>query len=78
MRRESGQAVVSELAGERLDVSVDMRLPFKDAKSRLLEDFESRYWRGLLAATGGNVTEAARRGGIHRKSLEYIVKKLEL
>lgn len=77
-RQEARQAVVSELDGARLEVSVDVHLPFKDAKARLLEDFESRYWRRLLEASGGNVTEAARRGGIHRKSLEYIVRKLEL
>jgi DNA-binding NtrC family response regulator len=77
-RGEVRQAVVSELDGARLEVSVDVHLPFKDAKARLLEDFESRYWRRLLEASGGNVTEAARRGGIHRKSLEYIVRKLEL
>ena len=35
-------------------------------------------WQRLLDATGGNISEAARRGGIHRKSLEYIVKKLDL
>ena len=53
-------------------------LPFKDAKARLLSTFERRYWRRHLEATGGNVSEAARQGGIHRKSLEYLVKKLDL
>jgi DNA-binding NtrC family response regulator len=77
-RPEARPSVVSELDGARLEVSVDVHLPFKDAKARLLEDFESRYWKRLLEASGGNVTEAARRGGIHRKSLEYIVRKLEL
>ena len=56
----------------------DYSLPFKDAKARLLEAFERRYWGQRLEATGGNVSEAARQGGIHRKSLEYLVKKLDL
>ncbi len=56
----------------------DYGLPFKDAKARLLESFERRYWRQRLQATEGNVSEAARLGGIHRKSLEYLLKKLDL
>jgi DNA-binding NtrC family response regulator len=57
---------------------VHMDLPFKDAKARLVEAFETAYWRRLLDTTGGNISEAARRAGIHRKSAEYLVKKLEL
>ena len=64
--------------GERLQRGVDIDLPFKDAKARLLDVFETRYWSRLLEMTHGNISEAARRGGIHRKSLEYIVKKLDL
>jgi len=64
--------------GNRTLLSVDFELPFKDAKQRLLEVFETRYWTRLLDETGGNISEAARRGGIHRKSLEYVVKKLDL
>jgi DNA-binding NtrC family response regulator len=64
--------------GERLQLGVDIDLPFKDAKARLLDAFETRYWARLLERTTGNISEAARRGGIHRKSLEYIVKKLDL
>jgi DNA-binding NtrC family response regulator len=67
-----------DIGVERLELGVDIDLPFKDAKSLLLEAFETRYWSRLLERTQGNVSEAARRGGIHRKSLEYIVKKLDL
>lgn len=58
--------------------AVDESLPFKDAKARLVEAFERRYWSRLLEASEGNVSEAARRGGIHRKSLEYLLRKLDL
>ncbi|MFT7580224.1 MAG: DNA-binding NtrC family response regulator [Myxococcota bacterium] len=64
--------------GSGATLRVDFDLPFKDAKARLLDVFETRYWRRLLDAAGGNISEAARRGGIHRKSLEYLVKKLDL
>ena len=56
-------------------ISVDYKLPFKDAKERLIDEFERVYWTRLLARTGGNISEAARQGGIHRKSLEYLLKK---
>jgi len=60
------------------DWRVDLTLPFKDAKARLIDTFERRYWTERLAAAQGNVSEAARQGGIHRKSLEYLLKKLDL
>ena len=57
---------------------VDYELPFKDAKARLVDQFERAYWTRRLAASDGNVSEAARQAGIHRKSLEYLLKKLDL
>ena len=57
-------------------VSTD--LAFKDAKARLIEQFEVAYWTRLLKETRENVSEAARRAGIHRKSAEYLLKKINL
>jgi DNA-binding NtrC family response regulator len=59
-------------------ISVDYKLPFKDAKNRLIDEFERVYWTRLLSKSDGNVSEAARLGGIHRKSLEYLLKKIGL
>ena len=59
-------------------LTVDYSLPFKDAKARLVDTFERGYWKRQLAAAGGNVSEAARQTGIHRKSLEYLLRKLDL
>lgn len=64
--------------GAARGLAVDISLPFKDAKSRLIDSFERDYWEQLLAATEQNISEAARRAGIHRKSAEYLVKKLAL
>ena len=58
--------------------ALDENLPFKDAKSRMIEEFEVAYWRGLLERTDGNISKAARIAGVHRKSVEYILKKLDL
>ena len=52
--------------------------PFKDAKDRLVGEFETRYFSRLLKQTDGNVSKAARMAGIHRKSLEYLLKQLDL
>ena len=59
-------------------IQVDYRLPFKDAKARIVDEFERVYWTRLLAKTGGNISEASRIGGIHRKSLEYLLKKIDV
>jgi transcriptional regulator with GAF, ATPase, and Fis domain len=53
-------------------------LPFKDAKARLINQFERDYWTILLEQTEGNVSAAARQAGIHRKSAEYLLRKLDL
>ena len=57
---------------------LDEDLPFKDAKARLIESFERAYWSRLLEKTNGNISAAARIAGIHRKSAEYLLKKLDL
>ena len=50
-------------------------IPFKDAKSLLVETFEVEYCKRLLERHGGNVSAASREAGIHRKYLEELVKK---
>jgi len=45
---------------------VDVQQPFKDAKNALVESFERRYVSAMLEATGGNISEAARRADIDR------------
>lgn len=58
--------------------AVETGLPFKDAKARLIDEFERQYWEILLKQTNGNVSAAARHAGIHRKSAEYLLRKLDL
>ena len=57
---------------------LDLDLPFKDAKARLVDHFERAYWLRLLVNTAGNISAAARLAGIHRKSAEYLLKKLDI
>lgn len=73
MTDEVGGADPSEAA-----FAVQTGLPFKDAKARLVDQFERDYWTMLLEQTDGNVSAAARQAGIHRKSAEYLLRKLDL
>ena len=57
---------------------VHFDLPFKDAKSRLVDAFERAYWERALVTHNWNISAAARSTGLHRKSLEYLVRKLDL
>jgi DNA-binding NtrC family response regulator len=53
-------------------------LSFKDAKEQLLENFEREYLLQVLKRCDGNISRAARESGLHRKSVERLVKKYAL
>ena len=53
-------------------------MPYHQAKELLITDFDRQYFSRLLQENGGNISRAARAAGIHRKTLEYILKKLSL
>jgi DNA-binding NtrC family response regulator len=53
-------------------------LSFKDAKERLLDEFERSYIEATLRRADGNISRAARTSGLHRKSIERLVKKHRL
>jgi DNA-binding NtrC family response regulator len=56
----------------------DCTLPFKDAKEKLLEQFEGEYFRRLIQRAGGNASAIARIAGIDRKHLYTLAKKHNL
>jgi DNA-binding NtrC family response regulator len=61
---------------EEHTVTDDMtRLPFKEAKERLLDAFERSYVAQLLERAGGNVSRAADEAGIDRNHLARLAKK---
>jgi DNA-binding NtrC family response regulator len=53
-------------------------LSFKEAKESLLESFEREYITSVLKRCEGNISRAARESGLHRKSIERLVKKFGL
>jgi DNA-binding NtrC family response regulator len=65
----------SEPAMPALDQSELVRLPFKEAKEKLLDAFEKRYVEELLDRAGGNVSRAADEAGIDRNHLARLAKK---
>jgi len=57
---------------------LDRQMPFTEAKQVVIDAFEVRYWKRVIDLAEGNVSKAARIAGIHRKSAEYILRKLDL
>jgi DNA-binding NtrC family response regulator len=61
------------IAGETLAVRSD--LPFAEAKTAVLHDFERRYLADVLARTQGNLSAASRESGVDRKHLRTLARK---
>jgi len=62
-----------EEATERM--SVDMGLPFKEAKQKVVESFEKDYLAALLRRNNYNISKTAREAGIDRKHIRNLLKK---
>jgi DNA-binding NtrC family response regulator len=56
------------LTGEAERARVDLTLPFREAKARLVEEFERAYVTGLLEAHGGKLTAAAKHADMDPKN----------
>ena len=50
-------------------------LPFSEAKSKAVEQFESSYVHEMLKRSGGNVSEAARQSRMDRSNFRRIIRK---
>ena len=56
------------LGPESSRLGVDLSLPFRDAKARVVEEFERAYSSGVLEASGGKLTEAAKHADMDAKN----------
>lgn len=54
------------------------QLPYKEAKEQTLLNFNVSYIGNLLAANGGNVTQAARFCGLERQALQQIMRRYKV
>ena len=61
-------AVERFLAPSGAHAPVDLSLPFRDAKARVVEEFERAYVAGLLDAHGGKLTAAAKHADMDPKN----------
>jgi len=66
--------VDSFLSGEGVPARVDLALPFRDAKARVVEDFERAYIAGVLEAHGGKLTAAAKHADMDPKNFSEKLK----
>ncbi len=71
------QELMSQLPEEVSTEEVN-HLPYKDARTRVLDDFESKYCRALLDECQGNVSQAARRARMDRSYLIKLLQKHDL
>ena len=51
------------------------RAPFKEAKAKVVEQFEKSYIQGLLVAFQGNITKAARAANKNRRAFWQLIRK---
>jgi DNA-binding NtrC family response regulator len=56
------------LCGDAGPARVDLGLPFRDAKARVVEEFERAYIAGVLEAHGGKLTAAAKHADMDLKN----------
>lgn len=68
----------SKLENEQFIEDGLLAMHYKEAKEVLLKTFEKKYFEGLLEKASGNMSEAARIAGMHRKNLYLKLKELEL
>jgi transcriptional regulator with GAF, ATPase, and Fis domain len=55
--------------------TVDLELPFKDAKERVVEAFERAYLKALFVWAEGNVSRAARKANLDRMYLHRLLQR---
>ena len=66
------------LNGDMEPARVDLSLPFRDAKARVVEDFERAYIAGVLEAEGGKLTAAAKHADMDPKNFHEKVTRYGL
>jgi DNA-binding NtrC family response regulator len=53
-------------------------LPYKEARAKIIADFEREYVLGILRRYNHNVSRAARAAGIDRVYLHRLIKKYDM
>jgi ActR/RegA family two-component response regulator len=53
-------------------------MPFMQARERAMDAFDRAYLLAAMEKHGGNVSATARALGLHRQSLQKILKRLDI
>ena len=69
---------IQQATGGNVVPAAYVDLPFKEAKARLIEDFERRYIADVLSEYKGNISRAAIHSGIDRRSLHRLLLKHQI
>jgi DNA-binding NtrC family response regulator len=64
--------------GHNDPLQVDLSIPFRDAKKRVIDEFDRRWVTALLEKYDGNVTLAARAAGLDRMSIYKLLRRLNI
>ena len=76
---EIGLSLVHFLdSSEQFQPEKDTIVPYKEAKSRVVDEFTRTYVQELLRQTKGNISEAAQLSGLERVSLQKILRRLNI
>lgn len=55
-----------------------IKLPYKDAKEKVLKEFNHNYVGAMLTLSQGNVTQAAKKCNLERQALQQIMKRFDI
>jgi DNA-binding NtrC family response regulator len=69
---------LGQQSGDRLPLAVGGNLPYKEAKARLLAQFERQYLAQLMTEHGGNLSAASREAGLARNHLRNLCRKYDI
>ncbi|HWO08948.1 MAG TPA: helix-turn-helix domain-containing protein, partial [Polyangiaceae bacterium] len=57
---------------------VDVHLPYKEAKQRLIAQFDDEYVQALMRRNGGNISRAAKAADLSRKHVYALLRRGEV
>jgi DNA-binding NtrC family response regulator len=72
---EAPTMAAAETAPAQAALSIDLSGAYKDARARVLDEFEARYLADLLARADGNISAAARLARMTRSHLHELLQK---
>lgn len=77
-RKKDGTDNLIRLENKELISEAMLNMDYKLAKETILESFEREYFTALLKRSNGNISEAARISGMHRKNLFVKLRNLNI